>query len=560
MHRLSHWRSVAASLALAVAAAGCGDLEVTNPNAPDAGRALSDPATISAVVGGTLRTWMETRQSFNHGLHLSAMADAHSASWNNFNLRYYSSYGNECPQRCGWVNTTTSSFYSQIETAYYGYYSTLSAANDGVIAIRKNNVKITDNATTKMVETIGVMMQGMTLMGIALNYDQGFIVDEDTDLSKPTELPIATRAEMRDAALAKLEAAHALASANTFNTPVGWTGKVNGTSYSNTQIARVIRTLQANLLANYPRSGAEVAAVNWGQVATFASQGINGFDFQFFVDPDFDFFDGEKLWGNSAFTVRVDTRLVSLIPGSNQATPWPDPAGNPQPNSSDKRLGDGTWGPEDNITGTNTKAATANAGTDFAWNGRIIFPAVRGSYHQSNIHHSRYSCLAYEGEGLPTETSSCNTPILTQAMNDLLWAEGLIRSGGSKAQAATLINRTRVTRGGLAPLTGAESNTAMLNEVKYESLIENLGMGPDVFYLMRRFDALWAQTPRQYPVPAKELQLLGMELYTFGGPNAPDMAPGVEPTYKGQKVKNVKEIWAEISAAEKSAARSFRKH
>jgi hypothetical protein len=501
---------------------------------------------------------METRQSYDHGLVMSAMADTYSASWNNFNLRYYSSYGVECPQRCGWVNATTSSFYGQIETAYYGYYSTLSSANDGVIAIRNNNVKIGSAANTKMVETMGVMMQGLTLMGIALNYDKGFIVDETTDLSDPLGLPLVSRAEMRDAAFAKLEDARTMAAGNSFVTPTEWTGKINGQTYTNTQLAQVIRTMQANLLANYPRSGAEVAAVNWGQVATLASQGIQGFTFQFFIDLDFDFFDGIKRWGNSAYTVRVDTRLAALIPGSNQANPWPA-GGSPQPNSPDKRVGDGSWGPADNITGTNSVKATANAGTDFAWHGLVIFPSARGSFHQGNLAHMRYSCNAYEGEGLPDEDGSCQAPTLTQGMNDLLWAEALIRSGGSKAQAALLINRTRVGRGNLAARTGAEANSVLLDDVKYESLIENLGLGPDVFYTMRRYDALWAQTPRQYPIPAKELQLLSLELYSFGGANNPDMAPGAVPMYNGKPVKSVRDIWAEKSAAERAATRSLRK-
>lgn len=548
MNRFFPWRTLTAAFAV-TALAGCGDLEITNPNAPDADRALSDPATIAAVVGGTLKSWWETRQSFSHGLHLATMGDAHSGSWNNFNLRYYSSYGKECPNRCGWVNATTSSYYEQIELAYYGYYAALSSANDGVIAIRNNGVTIPGQ--TKMIETIGVMMQGLAMAGIALNYDRGFVVDENTDLSKPTELPIATREELRDAAIAKFNDAHALATANSFNTPASWTGKTQGTSYSNVQVAKIIRTMQAHTLANYARNGAEAGQVNWGQVAQYASQGID-FDFKFYVDVDWDFLDRQKLWGNSDWTMRVDSRLTSLIPGSNQRDPYVSP--DPLPNSPDKRMGDGTWGPEDNVSGTNTVKATANAGTDFAWNGRIIFPAVRGLEHQSNIHHSRYSWLAYEGEGLPGETSSGPAPTMSKATNDLLWAEALIRSGGSKAQAAALINNTRVGRGGLVARNGGESNATLLQDVVYESLIENLGLGPDAFYLRRRFDQLWPDTPRQYPIPAKELQLLGLELYTFGGPGKPDMIPA-ELEAKYGKVKNVKEIWAELNAAEKAAAR-----
>src|SRR5262245_4196979 len=217
MNYTKSWRGLAA--ALAVLGAGCtGDLEVDNPNAPDAARAFSDPATIGAVAGGTIRTWLITRQDYNSGFLINAMADGFTASWNNFNLRYYTSEGNECPVRCGWANVLTSAQYIQLETFWYGYYSALSSANDALTAIRTNGVVITNAATTKMIETISVMMQGIVFANIALNYDQGFIVDEETDLSDPLALPLHTSAEMQAAAIEKFNEAYTLAQANTFTT------------------------------------------------------------------------------------------------------------------------------------------------------------------------------------------------------------------------------------------------------------------------------------------------------------------------------------------------------
>lgn len=543
MNRSFPWRGLSAGLALTVML-GCGELEIINPNAPDAVRALSDPATVGAVVGGTLKSWMETHESPRVGLLMSAMADGYTASWNNWNMRYYSSYGQECPNRCGWQNNLTSSQYTEVESGYYGMYSALSSATDGVFAIRQNGVIINDAAYTKMIETIGVMMQGMALAHIALNYDQGFIVDETTDLTDPTALPLSTRAEVQAAAFAKLEDAYALAQANSFVTEPSWMGVAGGDTYTNTQIAKLIRTMQADLLASFPRNGAEVAAVNWGQVAQLASQGLD-YTWGFAIDPSVVFLDYTKLWGNSNYTVRVDTRLAAAFPGGNQVTPWPDPAGNPQPNSPDKRVGDGSWGPFNNASGTQTLAATANAGTDFAWHGAVIFPSARGQLHQSNISHWRYDDCAYPGEGTPINGGyDCFAPIYTQGYNDLLWAEALLRSGGSKAQAATLINRTRVGRGGLSARTGGESTASLLDDVYYESRIETLGLGTATFYLGRRFDTLWPDTPRHKPIPARELGLLQLELYSFGGPGAPALIPGFE---QYGKVKNVKQIAAEIS-------------
>ena len=171
----------------------------------------------------------------------------------------------------------------------------------------------------------------------------------------------------------------------------------------------------------------------------------------------------------------------------------------------------------------------AGAGTDFAYAGKAIFRAARGQYHQSNLGHIRYSYLAYPGYGLPTEDGKGLTPVYTATLNDLLWAEGLIRSGGSGALAATLINKTRVTRGGLTALTGGEGTPALLAAMQYEQDIELLGMGSEGFFNRRRIDGLKAMTPRQMPIPAKELDVLKREFYSFGGPDNPaGLAPGVD--------------------------------
>ncbi len=182
-------------------------------------------------------------------------------------------------------------------------------------------------------------------------------------------------------------------------------------------------------------------------------------------------------------------------------------------------------------------AATANAGSDFACSGVAIFPPARGSYHQSNLTHIRYNQLAYDGERAANFPDGAGPdPLYTTQMNDLLWAEGLLRSGGSKVTAATLINNSRVGRGGagcaapgtggcgLLPLTGAETDTAMYDALHYEQEIEFMGQGEDPFFNRRRIGPLPAGTPRQMPVPAKEMDVLLREIYTFGGPSGPDMS------------------------------------
>lgn len=551
---MPRWSLLTTAVA-ALLATGC-NLNVENPNAPDAPRAFQDPAGLQQLMGGAFRTWAETRGNY-YVMPLDAQADNYTASWNNAAMRFYSSVGSDCPSRCGWTNSATAPEAAggpTVEALWYGYYTVNSGASDVLRGIKGglcfDDDCSVDSTLTIRNKAIAKMLQGMALSGIALVYDQGFVVDENTDLASVATLPFSTRAEVRDAALAKFDEAYTLAAdapagVGPWSTPSEWTGVGSGTAYTNTQIRQLIRTMQAELVALFPRNGAENTANNWASVVTYASQGISSgtpFDWQFYIDISGREcgIDCIKTWGNSVATERVDTRVAALLT-TNHQDPWPSPGGNPCPTvSSDKRVGDGTYGPPSNANYSQVAIApaTAGAGTDYACAGVVVFPAARGSYHQSNLAHVRNHQLAYRGEDFPADDGTGQDPYYTRQMNDLLWAEGLLRSGGSAVTAAGKINNSRVTRGGLTALTGAEGLPALITALQYEQEIEFMGQGVDPFFNRRRSgytaaaaggrpaysDGLIPGTPRHMPVPAKELNVLLRAVYTFGGPSGPDMS------------------------------------
>lgn len=559
------------ALSAVLLSAGC-ELDVENPNAPDAKRAFVDPAGLSQLLGGAVRTWVGARGGYFGPLTMVAMADSYTASWNNAALRYYTSVGVECPSRCGWNNSSTAPEAAggpTVEGQWYGYNTVLSSATDVLLAIKNGLCFDTNcavnNTLTSRNKTIAKMLQGMALAGIALNYDQGFAIDEDTDLSNIASVPFNTRVEVRDFAIKKFDEAYTEAGVKAWSTPAEWHGVGGGRTYTNTQMRQLIRSMQAELLAMWPRDAAENAQVAWAQVATYASQGISSgaaFDWEFYIDPTGNAqnagLDNVKVWGNSIGTMRVDTRVAKLLT-TNHKDPWPQPDGNPCPTvSADRRVGDGSWGPEDDFNGYATVAATSKAGTDFACSGVAIFPAARGQYHQSNLQHIRYNHLAYVGENLPQFDSNGQDPMFTRQMNDLLWAEGLLRSSGSKVTAAQKINNSRVGRGGLTPLTGTESDAALLTAFQYEQEIEFMGQGPTPFYNRRRVDGLISGTPKHMPVPAKELDVLVREVYTFGGPGAPskNLVTGdvsMSTATPGSPVRSARQIWEGYLAAARSS-------
>lgn len=561
-----------------MATVSCNSLDVQNPNEPDLGRALADPTAIEAVGSGALRTWFNAYTSLRGAGVLVTQARSYSSSWNNGNLNFYSSIDNPTAPPDQWTRAATPRAWQNDPAAAArtsidafwgggldesaisrgGFYNALSSSNDALIAIRKNKVVIRNAADTKRMETVAVWMQGASLMTLALQYDKAYVVDENSDL---TALTYQNRGVLRDSAVSKLQQAATLASANSFTTPAAWT---NGNSYTNTQVAQMANTMSAMTLAYWPRDNSELAKVDWAKVASYAAKGMSAgtpVDL-YFVQDGYNAWISELMnWFMEIDTGRLHTRVAHFLDPATQVDPWPGAPGNPKPNSADKRLGDGSFGNADNVDAFGTYVKTAAAGTDFAWSGVAPFRPSRGSYHQSNLAHIRYD---YSGVQDPTGQYGGYgpAPVILATLNDLLWAEALLRQGASNAaQAIVLINKTRVGRGGLttaAVNAGVGSDAdgpCMSNGLKakdgtpctlwsmllYEKEVELPGLGPAPFWEQRRLpvtigggwtgdnsprrviQGLLPGTPREMPVTYKELGVKGEALYTWGGatPNSP---------------------------------------
>jgi hypothetical protein len=568
-----------------VTAAGCHSLDITNNNDPDRS-ALSDPVTLESLGGGSLRTFFNAYLGLRSSGVLSTQARTFSASWNNGNLNFYSgidvgandlvtSPATWTRNTRSWQNDPAAAGRTSVEAFWNGgndesaitrpgMYSALSSANTALAAIRNDNVSLGDDARTKRMETIAVLVQGLVLANISLNYDKGYIVDENTDLAT---LQYSDRKAVRDAAVAKLTEAATLATANTFTTPASW---ANGKTYSNAQIAQLANTVAAMAIAWYPRDDTETGTqVDWAAVLTKTAAGMpSTSSFGFNGDGGGDWSHELLIWCNSLDTCRISTRLAHFMDPSTQRDPYPLGVGNPQPNSADARLGDGSFGDASMVSGFGNvpEGSTTNAGTDFAWSkqGEIQRPD-RGFYQQSNVGHIRYDATRTQDGDAGVYGGYGYMPVFGGQINDLLRAEALLRSNAAAnaAAAATLIDKTRVTRGGLSsaallianvgtPADGAcmvsgvlaknGSPCTLWSALNYEFEIEMLGLGPTPFYFHRHMPVVqataWEQvagtifngpryiqgllpgTPREMPVPAKELGVRGEALYSYGGGNA----------------------------------------
>src|SRR5437867_684800 len=147
-------------------------------------------------------------------------------------------------------------------------------------------------------------------------------------------------------------------------------------------------------------------------------------------------------------TMRVHTRLAHMMDPVTQPDPW-DVNLNSDPNSADKRLGDGTYRGPPAYAASILRAypdTTGNGGYDFVWTHTKEFGnKTRGALHQSAVVQVRYDSLTTCGDNPQGEsTGPGDAPIVLAAENDLMGAEALIRGPANLTIAATLIMNTRV--------------------------------------------------------------------------------------------------------------------
>lgn len=475
--------------ALLLGTAGCQSLTVDNPNNPDRERAQSNGEDVKGIVSSSFNTWFLANQDVEPGLALGVMADNMTAAWGNFGMRF-----NGQEPRIAYDNSTSSGDRGLTQSPWSGNYEALGKANDGMGAIRRG-VDIGDANTTAAYKALGFFVQGASLGNLGMIFDRAFITDETTN---PDTISLQPYAVVSAAAVAKYDSVIATAAGQSWTLP---DDVAPGMTLTADAMARIASTMAARQLVFTARTKAENDATDWARVLRYAENGISTGVAPFDIAPVGDFnnwYDYIKLYGDYEGWVRADQRVIALM-DSTQPKVFTSQTAPPMADTTkDHRLA-----------------------TDFKYYASIPYPAARGVWFFSNWVHERYLYHTWDAATAGTGPM----PIVLAAENDLLIAEALVRTGGDKARAADLINRTRVGRGRRAvPASGSMSNQELLDMIMYERDIELFATGGgQPFYDRRRIDGLQPMTPRHLPIPAIELETDGFPVYTFGGADHPDM-------------------------------------
>jgi hypothetical protein len=523
-HMFRKTSRVVGSAALLFAGA-CAGLDVENPNNPDISRALASGDDVKAIAISNLNNWYLSSTYLYPYLAQSTSCDCGAANFGNFGMRFHN-----VEPRDPYINSSSAGDDRFVaESGWEDHYGVIGSAND-VLKALDAGVKIFGGTAAAPIDesdkyrTLALFTQAASLSQLAMQFDSAFVVDEDFDASAGA--PVLARYDaVSTAAMAKWDAllTHLNGRSDTYPTDATTLPLTGGVTLSSANIARISRTLAAHTLRLTPRSRTELDAKPasfWQQIYTYTSAGVNA---DIVVQGDFNqWYSYINYYGNEASWMRVDHRVINRMDSFGTNAPvhfryrgTQDIMPPQNPTTNDQRLASG---------------ATTN---DFRYRAGVIGDPARGIFMQSAYSHDRYIGHAR------TSATAARTPVpyILKADNDLMLAEAEIRrTGGSIANAVALINITRVGRGGLPPVTIANSTAELLAAIDHERDVELFNTNGFNHYWARSAPVdsplgvnttgggrLQPGTPRHWPVPASELEVLNKAVYTYGGIGKPDM-------------------------------------
>lgn len=488
-----------------LASVACVDLTVPNEESPDRARALSDPAFVTEAAFGSINTWWKGATGYQYGMMMQGAADALTSSF--------------CYVR--FVNQEPRIPYSNAATAACGVYQSWTRLHDAAIVgtdllwALDQGVLEQDPSAEESVRAAALFAAAASQSSLAFAWDQAF-----ARTRAPTSSPLvglSPYAAVRDSALLLWDELIAHAEGKSWQLPPDALPLAGGAATA-TRIQRVARTMAARTLVLSARTAAENASTDWDRVLAYAEGGITGggaddFDFAV-VDDGEDWWDYIKLYGNLASWMQVDQRLINRM-APNIPARFEGLNAQPLPEPTDARLALANLP----CTAATVLTCTDGIDADYVYLGFVVGDAGRGVWMQSPFWHRRYVLSSFH---YPTAVNIGQAlPHVLAAENDLMIAEALVRTGGDFTRAASLVNKTRVGRGGLTPVGTGMSE--LLAAIEYERDVELLNTAAIALFDRRRVDGLQPLQFRHLPVPGAELEALGMANYTYGGFGQPDM-------------------------------------
>ena len=547
------WLQTGSAALVVLALAGCKsfdgltDLEVVNQNAADRERVLQTWGDNENFVMGSFNAVFRGWSDGYPAQAMTVMADEGSLSWGNHDARVLGS-----EPRSPFNNSPSYRFNNHAETPWYNTYEGLSNTYDGLRAVNEDTTGLACvEVDCDRLFAYGKFVQGMGHGMLALYFDSAFVLDETIDLfdlssGTPVEIPqpFVPYQVMWDSAVSYIEQSRTLAAGGTWMLRDGVFGG-SGNRWTGDEMAAVASSWLVMRWPQLARSSSERDNLRWDRIRVHAGFAMTA---DIFLEGDgADQWDNDFLYFSQITTSttwnRADYKTIGQYDGNSMA-------------------GNGTYGyvdwlneataarnefamvghPDNRIVGAGDTDGTTD-GIDFKYRGSSRFPSSRGTYH-----YSFYSASKYESYP-PAESGPM--PWIMRAEIKLNDAEGDLRINGASASVWSVIDDTRVTRGGLPSIAGA-SDPVTMDAIIYERRIEDnqtchgcayfsrrgegalantqgyVGLDPDGKpggfdengAVVQHHQGLVQGTPRHFAPPGKELEVLQVGIWTYGGVGA----------------------------------------
>lgn len=493
----------------------CADLlDVTNTNNPETDRVLSSPSDVEALIRGSYIQVLDPMLSSDGiNMQLGSVAFENSAMAANFGMIERSAI-----PRAAIINTTSNQFHPEYYEVWAEAYSGIRSASDGLAKIADANFTLGSTAADARAEAFGKFVLFLGHATLAVTYDSASVYDETVSAS--TVVPLSHYSSVMTAALGYADQAIAVAQANpTIDFPADWFG----VPVSQARFIQIVNSFKARYRVQVARTPAET--INWSAVITEVDAGITT-DYAPVDDDDrFDYWMHDYMSFRGAWH-QVPYFIHGMADQSGAYQTWMATALSSRTPftivTPDQRFPQGaTLAAQRTSAGSLFRAKTNDTG-EGGW-----IRAERGTWRWSHYLDKRYQ--AYYN----ATNTGLAIPIIQVKEMQLIKAEALWRrnTGADRTNALAIVNNYRTTDGGLTPATllGATTGDCVpklpngscgdfMETLKWEKrMVLFMTVYGGWYFDSRRWGDLPQGTFLSYPVPARELEVRQLALYTHGG-------------------------------------------
>lgn len=485
---------------LSIGMVSCDSLEVENLNAPDRERALANPSDLLQILkGGTVDLFWGTTDL--HGVWAGLLSDQSTAT-----NKYLAFWDFAEEPRMAFNNSVTydaSGFsrycWNSLNSTVVSANSIIQAIADGIVLEEVSGSDTIDR--TSDAEIAAYFIKGAAQGFLGAWYDKGYIVDIDSDLGA---LEFVDYKALIAAGLANIQTAIDKANAASSLT-FDFMLKVD---MDKARFIQMCNSYRAKIAISEARTKDETIQTPYATISSWVDAGFDT-DFTINTSPNdwwhngLDWYTYRLSSADGAGYIPTDHKIMHLI----------------NPNHYEKY-----YHPD---TGFYAPLVT----NDMRFHTTTVFNGTQGYYFYVqnfgylNPNRNRYLFTVYTNNKwwnfnqIYVDPDYPN-PIFLTYEGDLIKAECDLKGGSTAGTLAVMNDPTGPRKAlGMLPDVTIANEAEAINYLHLEHSFEldHAAMAVGQWAFMRRWDLLQKGTPLHAPVPARELEATGKEIYTFGG-------------------------------------------